>query len=109
MMQTKAKEAPDDTMGSGAMGIATTEVDGWWVGVPQLSEFISQTAKLWVSASMFLHVATIATSIPSTVSFTRSFDRNCGGTVDSMWPQLLLFDCRIKMMNGEHSRKHKKS
>ena len=53
MMQTKAKEAPDDTMGSGAMGIATTEVDGGWVGVPQLSEFISQTAKLWVSASIF--------------------------------------------------------
>ena len=31
MMQTKAKEEPDDTMGSGAMGIATTEVDGWQV------------------------------------------------------------------------------
>jgi hypothetical protein len=96
MMQTKAKEEPDDTMGSGAMGIATTEADGWCTAV----------AKLWVSTSMFLHVAT---SIPSTVSFTRSFDRNCGGTVDSMWPQLLLFDCRIKMMNGKHSRKHKKS
>ena len=26
MMQMKAQEEPDDTMGSGAMGIATTEV-----------------------------------------------------------------------------------
>lgn len=53
MMQTKAKEAPDDTMGSGAMGIATTEVDGWWVGVPQLSEFISQTVQ---TVGFYIHV-----------------------------------------------------
>ena len=52
MMQTKAKasteEEPDDTMGSGAMGIATTEVGG------RVGEFISQIVGFYIHVYMLL-------------------------------------------------------
>ena len=76
---------------------------GWVAGVRWNS-----SAKLWISFGPFgfLHVFTsflypcFDMLLPP---FARSFDRNFGGTVDSMWP-MAPFDCHIKMMNGKHSR-----